>query len=158
MVKPRNSAAYSNPNFGTPNMRTPTRLAGFTLIEMLMTISLFSLVMGVLATGLFVGTKGWNQADTLLMRAAQVHTALRKQIQDLENLYVDQENPPPNIVYTNEDPTATSLEFICVNSNTNSKYPVSLIHVIWKTKKSGNSVSWIREREFLVADKTTEPV
>jgi len=71
------------------------RANGFTLIEMLVTLTLFAMVMSALVGGLHAGIRAWKTVRAHQVRSAQIERALRVINSDLRGLAIVSEEEPP---------------------------------------------------------------
>ena len=86
---------------------------GFTLIEMLLTLTLFGLVMGILVMGLRVGARSWRTVRLHQEKAATLGSAFRVLTTDLRSLGVVGEDTPA-LVETATESGGECLTLTCL--------------------------------------------
>jgi prepilin-type N-terminal cleavage/methylation domain-containing protein len=79
----------------TPLSRFPWRhrrsrcLGGFTLLEIIVAVSIFSVIVGVLATAFVQASRTWSQADAIMQTSQSARTAVDMLNRDLQCMLVD---------------------------------------------------------------------
>lgn len=89
--------------------------SGFTMIEMLLTLTLFGLVMGTLVMGLRAGARSWKTVRLHQEKAAALESAFKVLTTDLRSLGVFGEDSP-SIVETATEGGAERLALTCLGS------------------------------------------
>ncbi len=77
----------------TPNRHIASK-AGFTLVEMLVTLTIFSLVLGVLVSGLRAGARAYRSVDDHQRQSAELERVQRQLREDLRHLAIVSEEVP----------------------------------------------------------------
>lgn len=130
----------------------PRSVRGFTLIEVLVTTSLFSIVMSVLLVGVFTGTRAWDRADRTLERRALIRMALEQFRDDVEHAQVASMEAVQAVLDAEGRPvwTAPTSE-----TRPGAPWRGGIVNVEWVCEKSDESLDWIRRSQPMLGE---EPV
>lgn len=123
------------------------RQSGFTLIEMLVTLTLFSLVLTSLVTGLHAGATTWERMQDRQHRAATVDWAYKAMALDIGHLASTIEGEPFLVESKGESGTET-LSIATLSPRTQQRTGVGAVwsRVVYEVRKSddGKSNSLVR--------------
>lgn len=132
---------------------------GFTLIEMLITLSMFSLLMSVLLAGLFATTGAWRRADAGLVRSSQLRHALNQLVWDLEHLHFEPEPEEPVFQVGRDEHGRAVITASVMDERPYRGLPGAVAQVLWELKEENEGLNWTRTVQFHIASRPTgDPV
>lgn len=135
-------------------MKIRTRsMRAFTLIEMLLSISLFSVLMGVLLSSLYAGSRVWNKADAALTRSAEVATALDEITWELDHLYYEKDRKEPVFALGTTDDGVPTISYLTLEPWLGSDIPGALSQVSWKLETSDKTKILTRESQLQISGR-----
>ncbi len=123
---------------------------GFTLIEVLVTASLFSMVMSVLLVGIFSGTRAWDRADRKMERFSQIRLALEQFREDVEHAQL---GSGENLEFILDGEGRPVWEAPTLETRAGSAWQGGVIQVEWAVGEAGASSDWIRQSQRLLGDE-----
>ena len=123
--------------------RHPTAKA-FTLVEMLITVSIFSMMIGVLVSGVFAGTRSWIKGDRLLRRSIAARTAVDLMRRDIENARVWEGSDTPALLFDTDEPNRPVIQSRVVLSSFLAYEKGSCRVVTWEVIGEAGETRWVR--------------
>ncbi len=123
---------------------------GFTLIEVLVTASLFSMVMSVLLVGIFSGTRAWDRADRKMERFSQIRLALEQFREDVEHAQLGSGKNLESILDGEGRPV---WQVPTLETRAGSAWQGGVIQVEWAFGEGDASADWIRQSQRLLGDE-----
>lgn len=137
----------------------PSNRTAFTLVEMLVTVSLFVLIMSALLSSLYVGTNAWQKVDRKLMRAGDARAAVLYFRRDLERLYISPEKDFVPFLYEIDEKKRETVEFWTLNDFFHLNALPCIYQVRWSVREQEGEKTWTRsQRSFIAGLPVDEPL
>lgn len=129
------------------------RRSAFTFIEVMITVSLFGLLMAVLMGGLFSTTRAWRGADGRLVRGAALHAAIEAWRRDMEHPRFEPKAQEQVFQSGADAKGRPSIGIWAAGSDRRGDPPGALAEVHWEIKETDKGLNWIRRVQSYVAGK-----
>jgi prepilin-type N-terminal cleavage/methylation domain-containing protein len=130
------------------NARATAR-CGFTLIETLVTLSIFGLLMATLMGGLFGVTRSWGRADSSLVRNAELRAALDRWRADVESPHFELKPVEPLFAFAQSEDGKEALTLW--RTSAHGDPAGAAMKVTWEIRGTENGGQWIRRAEAFIA-------
>lgn len=127
---------------------------GFTLVEVMVTTSLFAMAMSILLAGIFSGTRAWDRADRNLEERARARIALEQLREDTEHVRLAGEPP----WYVGPDAEGRpNWRGVTLETRPGSPWRGAAMQVEWRLAVEGERLAWFRDAQPWIGGEAAGP-
>lgn len=131
------------------------RARGFTLVEVMVTTSLFAMAMSILLAGIFSGTRAWDRADRNLEERARARNALEQLREDTEHVQMGTE--PLWRVGTDAE-GRPNWRGVILETRPGSPWRGAAMQVEWRLAAEGEELAWVRDAQPWIGGEAAAPM